>query len=149
VEKLIVLLAMHSLADSGGIEIPRISQGRLYEEGVASWYGSGVKNDGGLHGRITATGEVFNPDLKTAASRSIPLNTTVLIEIPRTGAKAWCRVNDRGPYGAMNEGEWIVKLTKEDPGSWRGVMDLSKGCASELEFNFNQGFEQIKIYTWR
>lgn len=105
------------------VEVPPVQQ-----SGWATWYGNGD-----WHGSITATGETFKPLDHTCASRTIPLNTVVLVERVSTGRMVWCRVNDRGPYGARQEdGSWAVKLTSSDPGRWRGIMDLSLGTSRAL-----------------
>lgn len=144
--KTVILLMVYShLAAGEEIGIPEIPELVVYQSGLASWYGSGVANDHGLHGAITATGEAFDPSKRSCASRSIPLNTVVVVELQRTGKRITCRVNDRGPYGAMHNDEWILKLSRGDPGEWRGVMDLSRRAAQDLGFNFRQGMENISI----
>lgn len=76
--------------------------------GNASWYGIP------FHGRKTASGEVFNMYRCSAAHKSLPLVTKVLVEDPRTGNTVMVRVNDRGPYVGTR------------------VMDLSREAAREL-----------------
>lgn len=149
--KLTILLAMMSSYHTGEApDVPPVDVPPVQEAGLASWYGSGDgTNDGGLHGKHTATGELFDPEKHTCASRHIPLNTMVLVEDVETGNRAWCRVNDRGPYGAMHEGQWVLKLTGSDPGRWRGVMDLSRGTAQELGFDFRSGLNQVRLRYWR
>jgi len=148
--KLIILLAMYSQTSCcGEVKVPSIEEIPVQETGVASWYGSGHNNDNGLHGSVTATGEVFDPSRRTCASRTIPLNTTVIVRLNRTGKAITCRVNDRGPYGAIHEGTWTVKLTKKDPGEWRGVMDLSRKSAEDVGLDFNKGMEPVSIHYWR
>lgn len=143
--KLVVMSAMYSYAASGEeFVIPEIETPPIQQKGVASWYGGG-EGDKGLHGKFTATGEVFIPRRQTCASRSIPLNTVVLVEDPKTGNRTWCRVNDRGPYGALQDGRWVLKLSSEDPGEWRGVMDMSRGTATALGFDFRSGLNPIHI----
>lgn len=97
----------------------------LQEQGWVTWYGNG-----NYHGRITASGEMFVPEALTMASRTIPIGTYVLVE--GNGRSVWCRVNDRGPYGAMYRGKWVIKRKSSEPGTWRGVADLSHGCAKVL-----------------
>ena len=97
----------------------------VQEAGWVTWYG-----DGKYHGTVTASGEPFVAEALTLASRTIPLGTYVLIE--GNGRSVWCRVNDRGPYGAMHDGRWVLKKRSSDPGVWRGVADLSLGCARRL-----------------
>lgn len=112
----------------GPLTIPEIDVPPVQQEGFATWYG-----DGNWHGDITANGEEFKPLDQTCASRQIPINTVVLVEDKSTGRRVWCRVNDRGPYGALySDGTWGVKLSRGDPGEWRGVMDLSLGTARAL-----------------
>lgn len=144
--KLFVLIVMYHQFSAGDIPIPVLPDIPVQEIGVASWYGSGVSNDFGMHGKVTATGEPFNPSLRSCASRSIRLHTVVIVELLRTGKRITCRVNDRGPYGAIHNGEWLVKLSRGDPGEWRGVMDLSRKAAEDIGFNFSKGMEPIAIY---
>jgi rare lipoprotein A len=131
--------------DVGFADVPSL---RLHQTGLASWYGSGIKNDGGLHGGITATGESFDPSKQTCASRNIPLNRVVWIRRLKDPTKVVrCRVNDRGPYGATDDdGNWFVKTSSKEPGEWRGVMDLSRGTAEALGFDFRSGLEEIEIF---
>src|SRR4249919_3690057 len=58
----------------------------------ATWYGNE------LRGHRTASGEIFNPSGMTAAHRSLPFGTCLVIGNPRTGRKVAVRVNDRGPF---------------------------------------------------
>lgn len=58
----------------------------------ATWYGNE------LRGHRTANGEVFNPDGHTAAHRSLPFGTCLLVGNPTTGKSVKVRVNDRGPF---------------------------------------------------
>jgi rare lipoprotein A len=49
-------------------------------------------------GRHTASGEPFNPDGFTAAHRTFPFGTRLLVLNPRNGKSVTVRVNDRGPF---------------------------------------------------
>jgi rare lipoprotein A len=49
-------------------------------------------------GKHTASGERFDPDRFTAAHRSLPFGTRLLITNPRTGKSVTVTVNDRGPF---------------------------------------------------
>jgi rare lipoprotein A len=62
----------------------------------ATWYGNE------LRGNRTASGEVFNPDGHTAAHRSLPFGTCLVVGNPRTGREVKVRVNDRGPFTKGN-----------------------------------------------
>lgn len=61
--------------------------------GLGSWYGAE------LHGRRTASGEVFDMDQLTAAHPRWPLSTWVRVVHRRTGKSVVVRINDRGPFG--------------------------------------------------
>jgi Lytic transglycolase len=58
----------------------------------ASWYGPG------FNGRPTSTGEFFNENRLTAASRTLPLGTQVRVTNLANGRSVAVRINDRGPY---------------------------------------------------
>jgi rare lipoprotein A len=62
------------------------------EEGLASWYG------GKFHGRRTASGEIFDTRQLTAAHRSLPFGTWVLVTNLENGKSVTVRINDRGPF---------------------------------------------------
>jgi len=62
------------------------------QKGLASWYGPK------FHGRKTANGETFNLAKFTAASRTLPLGTYVLVYNFANGKFVVVRINDRGPY---------------------------------------------------
>jgi rare lipoprotein A (peptidoglycan hydrolase) len=59
-------------------------------EGIASWYGPGFE------GNHTANGDIFDPDLFTAASKELPLGSWLYVEHEGRGVVVY--VNDRGPY---------------------------------------------------
>ena len=62
------------------------------EQGIASWYG------GKFHGRKTANGEVYDMHQLTAAHKTLPLPTYVLVKNIDNGFAVIVRVNDRGPF---------------------------------------------------
>ncbi|MCC6813007.1 MAG: septal ring lytic transglycosylase RlpA family protein [Rubrivivax sp.] len=66
--------------------------GRDLQRGMASWYGPG------FHGRLTASGERFDQNDLTAAHKTLPFGTRVLVHSPRTGKQVVVRINDRGPF---------------------------------------------------
>jgi rare lipoprotein A (peptidoglycan hydrolase) len=59
---------------------------------VASWYGPGFL------GHRTSTGERFNPNALTAASKTLPIGSHVKVTNPSNGKSVVVRINDRGPY---------------------------------------------------
>lgn len=77
-------------------------------EGSASWYGAE------FHGRPTANGEMYDRFAFTAAHKTLPFNTFLLVTNLTNGKKVIVRVNDRGPF---------VK---------NRILDVSEAAANEL-----------------
>jgi len=75
-----------------------IIKGRRYyptgfvQRGIASWYGRK------FHGKRTASGEIYNMYDRTAAHRTLPFGTYVLVRNLLNGKKTIVRINDRGPF---------------------------------------------------
>jgi rare lipoprotein A len=92
--------------------------------GRATWYGPG------FHGRRTASGERFNRNGFTLASRGLPMQTVVRITNLKNGRSAIGRVNDRGPY------------------SHGAIVDLSEALARRVGMG---GTSRVKIQVlgWR
>ncbi|MGB3297381.1 MAG: septal ring lytic transglycosylase RlpA family protein [Phormidesmis sp.] len=76
--------------------------------GSASWYGPG------FDGRLSASGEVFNQYAMTAAHRTLPFGTRVLVTNLYNGRQVTVRINDRGPYSGGR------------------IIDLSAGAADAI-----------------
>lgn len=76
--------------------------------GSASWYGPQ------FHGRKTSDGSRFDMEKMTAAHRSLPFGTKLLVMNRRTGDSCIVKVNDRGPFIGNR------------------VLDLSRGAARRL-----------------
>lgn len=77
-------------------------------------------------GRRTASGEIYDPNDLTAASRTLPLGSSVIVTNPSTGRSVKVRINDRGPY---------VRGTS---------LDLSKRAAQEIGLT-DKGVGRVKI----
>src|SRR5580698_2164300 len=58
----------------------------------ASYYGNELK------GAPTASGEPYDPEDMTAASKKYPIGTRVRVTNPDNGRSVIVRINDRGPY---------------------------------------------------
>ncbi|QZD89426.1 septal ring lytic transglycosylase RlpA family protein [Qipengyuania aurantiaca] len=76
--------------------------------GVASYYGKR------FHGRRTANGERFDMHGFTAAHRTLPFGSKVLVTNPNSGKSVVVRINDRGPF------------------SHGRTIDLSRAAAEEI-----------------
>jgi rare lipoprotein A len=84
----LILLAGCAVKEEGGARTyPKGSQ-----TGIASWYGKD------FHGRPTASGEIYNMYAMTAAHRTLPLGTFLLVTNLENGNSVKVTVNDRGPF---------------------------------------------------
>ena len=86
----LALLAGSARVVPTGPSAPSVAGGE--EVGMASWYGSAHQ------GRRTASGEVFDMNQLTAAHRTLPFGTRVLVTNRDTSQSAEVRINDRGPF---------------------------------------------------
>ncbi len=66
----------------------------LSEIGVASWYTAPYK------GRKAANGEVFDGNALTAAHRTLPMGSLIVVTNLKTGQSSAMRISDRGPFVA-------------------------------------------------
>lgn len=85
--------------------------------GHASWYALTSK---------TASGEQMNPNELTAAHRSLPFGTKVLVENLSNGRSVVVRINDRGPFVGGR------------------VIDLSKAAAAQIGM-LGSGTAKVRI----
>jgi rare lipoprotein A len=84
----------------GAAAIVPVDSATADQRGHASWYS--------LPANKTASGERMNPDDLTAAHRSLPFGTRVLVENLSNGQSVVVRINDRGPF----TGGRIIDLSK-------------------------------------
>lgn len=88
--------------------------------GVASWYGPG------FHGRPTASGERYDQSAHTAAHRTLPMGTRVMVTSLENGRATQVRINDRGPFTGGR------------------VIDLSRAAAESLRM-IGPGLMRVRI----
>ncbi len=62
------------------------------EDGIASWYGPN------FHGKRTSNGEIYDMHAMTAAHKTLPMNTMLLVRNLDNGRETIVRINDRGPF---------------------------------------------------
>jgi rare lipoprotein A len=79
------------------------------QEGIASWYGTE------FDGRPTASGEIFNAALFTAAHPTLPFGTVLTVTNQHNNKQVSVRVNDRGPFVSAR------------------IIDLSRAAAEQLD----------------
>jgi len=77
-------------------------------------------------GQATASGEPYNPDALTAASRNLPMGSTVKVTNPETGRSVKVRINDRGPFVHGRS------------------LDLSKSAAEKIGIT-HKGVARVKV----
>ena len=101
------------------------SGNNLEETGeVINGYASFYHNK--FHGRKTASGEIYDKDDFTAAHRSLPFGTKLLVRNLENNKTVVVRVNDRGPFV-------------------RGrVLDLSRAAAEEIGM-VESGVAEVEI----
>jgi rare lipoprotein A len=96
------------------------------EKGIASWYGYETRNKKG--GRMTANGEVFDPEGLNAAHKYLPLPSYVKVTNLENGKSIIIRVNDRGPFVSGR------------------IIDLSAGAAKRLGY-YDKGTARVLVET--
>ncbi len=76
-----------------GITYYPIPSSHGYEErGKASWYGQQ------FHGKKTSNGEIYDMYGDTAAHKTLPMDTVLLVKNLENGKTTTVRINDRGPF---------------------------------------------------
>lgn len=81
----------------------------VFDSGFASYYGDG------FDGRKTASGAIFDKNKLTAAHRTLPFGTKVLVTNMRNGKSVTVVINDRGPFKGGR------------------IIDLSEGAARQID----------------
>lgn len=90
------------------------------ETGIASWYGDQFA------GKLTANGEIFDPDIVSAAHKTLPMPSAVRVINLENGRSLVVRINDRGPFVAGR------------------IIDLSREAARLLGFK-KQGIARVRV----
>lgn len=117
----IIRASLHPYTIKGITYYPhKVSIGEIKNGILASWYGEY------FHGRKTANGEIYDMHGNTAAHKTYPLGTVLLVTNPKNYKSIEVRINDRGPF--WNERE----------------LDLSMGAAEYLEVK-KQGVAKVDI----
>ena len=91
------------------------------ETGIGSWYGDEFA------GKLTANGEIFDPELVTAAHKTLPMPSVVRVTNLDNGKSIVVRINDRGPFV---DGR---------------VIDLSRRAARALGME-DEGIVSVRLY---
>jgi rare lipoprotein A len=100
------------------------------------------------YGSLTASGERFDQNGFTAASRTLPFGTRLHVTNPKNGRSVIVRINDRGPFikgrhldlakgaaaalGMIEQGVATLKVVRLSPGS---VASASASFPSSLRLD--------------
>jgi rare lipoprotein A len=99
--------APKAASESSSITLTKAAASRPTQSGIASYYGT-------ESGSQTASGARFIPSAMTAAHRTLPFGTKVLVTNKSNGRSVVVTINDRGPFVGGR------------------VIDLSTGAASAI-----------------
>ncbi|MBN2341507.1 MAG: septal ring lytic transglycosylase RlpA family protein [Deltaproteobacteria bacterium] len=89
--------------------------------GIAAYYADK------LHGRATASGELYDKTKLTAAHKTLPFGTTVKVTNVSNMKTVIVRVNDRGPFGDRKR-----------------IIDLSREAAERIDM-IRQGITEVEV----
>lgn len=109
--KIILIIAIFLFPQ---ITVTEISHGR------ASWYS--------INHRM-ANGEMYDRNAYTAAHRTLPFGTDILVQNISNGKTVVVKISDRGPYRHRNR-----------------IIDLSHASAIKLGM-IHRGLAKVKLYT--
>lgn len=90
------------------------------DSGIASWYGPKWK------GRLTASGEYFDPDSMTAAHKTLPFGTIVKVTNVSNDSVIYVRITDRLPKTSSRS------------------IDLTPVAAKKLGF-YSKGLQKVRM----
>ena len=90
------------------------------ETGIGSWYGDEFA------GKLTANGEIFDPEKVTAAHKTLPMPSVVRVTNLDNGKSLVVRINDRGPFVAGR------------------IIDLSRSAARLIGYKDN-GLARVRV----
>lgn len=76
------------------------------------------------------------------AHRTLPCGTVVRVTNLRTKRHTVAVVVDAGPWGAMSAGAWVIKRHRREPGTWRGIADLSPAVVADLR---HRSFDRVRL----
>ena len=96
-----------------------VHRGEMFK-GIASWYGPN------FNGKLTSNGETYDMYAKTAAHKTLPMNTIVKVDNLDNGKSVTVRINDRGPFVGTR------------------IIDLSKAAAKEIDMQ-RKGTARVRL----
>ena len=115
------IVLFSSATACGGARLKRESVPGEFEIGLAAYYSDS------LHGKKTASGEIYDKEGLTAAHRHLPFGTMVKVTNLRNRKSAKLRINDRGPVGDSKR-----------------IIDLSKKGAQTIDM-LKEGVQEVRV----
>jgi rare lipoprotein A len=103
-----------------GFQQPESKEVQYKQTGIASYYHSK------FNGRKTSSGQIFNNDSLTAAHKTLPFGTKVLVRNLKNDSVVTVRINDRLPSASKR------------------IIDLSVAAARKLNF-IRAGLVKVSI----
>ncbi len=85
------MLALLFLSFSACVRTKYFPEGNIHT-GLASWYGED------FHGKLTSNMEIYNMNDMTAAHKTLPFGTRVIVTNLNNNKSVTVRINDRGPF---------------------------------------------------
>jgi rare lipoprotein A len=114
------LLSLVNGCSIGKKTTPELGDFEYENIGIASYYAKKFQH------RKTASGEIYNDKLMTAAHKTLPFGTNVVVTNLRNGRSVKVTINDRGPF---------IK---------RRIIDLSRAAFSKIE-HIDKGVAKVQI----
>ncbi len=117
------------------------------QTGTASWYGPD------FHGKLTSNREVYNMYDLTAAHKTLPFGTRVMVTNLSNGKSVEVRINDRGPF----VGDRLIDLSYAaarvldlvGPGTARVRLDILGGSALGVPAAASRFWVQVGSFAVR
>lgn len=116
----------------GSLPVVPALPGSIVGEGIASFYGG--PHNSFYEGRQTASGEIFDSQLMTAAMRApMAFGTRLKVTDLDNGRSVVVKVNDRGPFH------------KNAAGQYDRIIDLSAGAAAVIGLDIQKGLARVRL----
>ena len=114
--------------------------------GIASWYG---KN---FHGKPTASGEIYNMYDMTAAHKTLPLGTEVMVTNLENNRSVEVTINDRGPFVKNRIIDLSYAAAKAigmvGPGTARVMIEVLKTPGGQRVPNIPSGLYTLQVASF-
>lgn len=111
------------------------------QTGLASWYGLD------FHGKKTSSGEIYNTYALTAAHKTLPMNTHVLVKNMENQKQVVVRINDRGPFVKGRIIDLSLKAAKQIDIAEKGVARVLITALAKNKQDYAPDFYKKRFFT--